>query len=240
MSADAGPTVVLVHGAFADASGWGDVITAVSDLGYRCLAPANPLRGIEPDAAYLRDHLSTIDGPVVLVGHSYGGAVITNAATGNAGVRALVYVCAYAPDEGERLAECDSLGGGTSQLGEHLTIRPYPGAPDGDGDAYIDLDVFHGMFCADVEDRVAAVMAATQRGIAASSLFTPSGPPAWRDLPCWYLVGAQDGAIPPPAQRVMASRMDARTTEIDSSHVAMISNPKVTADLVLAALQAVE
>jgi pimeloyl-ACP methyl ester carboxylesterase len=240
MSPEARPTVVLVHGAFADASGWADVITALGERGYRCLAPANPLRGIEPDAAYLRDFLSTIDGPVVLVGHSYGGAVISNAATGNVAVRALVYVCAYAPDEGERLADANTLGGGKSRLDEHLTIRPYPGAPEGDGDAYIDLDVFHELFCADVEDRVAAVMASTQRGVAASSLFTPSGPPAWRVLPCWYLVGAQDGAIPPAAQRAMAARMDAHVVEIDSSHVAMISNPEVTTDLVRAAVGAVE
>jgi pimeloyl-ACP methyl ester carboxylesterase len=240
MPSDATPTVVLVHGAFADASGWADVITAVTDLGYRCLAPANPLRGIEPDAAYLRDVLSTVEGPVVLVGHSYGGAVITNAATGNPAVKALVFVCAYAPDEGERLAEANTLGGDDSELGAHLTIRPYPGAPEGDGDAYIALDAFHRLFCADLEDGRAAVMAVSQRAVAASALFTPSGAPAWRDLPCWYLVGAQDGAIPPSAQRVMAARMDAGITEIDSSHVAMISNPKATTDVVLAALQSVE
>lgn len=128
------PTVVLVHGAFADASGWADTITSLTGLGYSCYAPANPLRGVAADGDYLRSFVATIPGPVVLAGHSYGGCVVTNASAGAGNVKALVYIAAYAPDEGETLSEAGALGGGSTDLTKHLLLRPYPGAPEGDAD----------------------------------------------------------------------------------------------------------
>lgn len=231
----AGPSIVLVHGAFADASGWNEVVTRLTELGLRCYAPANPLRGVAGDAEYVRSFVATIDGPVVLVGHSYGGCVITNTRAEN--VRALVYICAFAPDEGETLQETFGMGGGTTELGEHLVLRPYPGGPDGDADGYIEADHFHRLFCADVPADEAALMEAGQRGFALSALTTASGTPAWRSVPSWYLVGSSDSTIPPQAERAMAARAGATTVEIDSSHVAMISNPQAVVDLVLDAVK---
>jgi pimeloyl-ACP methyl ester carboxylesterase len=238
MATDAKPSIVLVHGAFADASGWTDVIRGLRARDYTCYAPANPLRGVISDGEYLRAFVATIDGPVVLVGHSYGGSVITNGSAGAENVTALVYIAAYAPDEGETLTDAGALDGGSNDLGEHLVLRPYPGAPEGDADAYIDPDHFHQQFCADVKDDLAQVMAVAQRGVAVSCLVTPSGVPGWRSIPSWYLVAAQDGAIPPTAERAMAARAGAHTVEIASSHVAMISHPAEVVDLILAAATA--
>ncbi len=229
------PAIVLIHGAFADASGWGDVVARLQALGFTCYAPANPLRGVISDGEYIRAYVSTIDGPVVLVGHSYGGSVITNASTGNANVKALVYVAAFAPEEGEALAAALALGDGSSDLAKHLVLRPYPGVPEGDADVYIDPAYFHELFCADVDAGRAVVMASSQRGFAASCLSTPSGTPGWRTIPSWYLVAADDATIPPEAERVMATRAGAHTIEVASSHVAMISYPVETADLIIAA-----
>lgn len=231
-------TVVLVHGAFADASGWAETIIKLTDLGYRCYAPANPLRGIAPDAEYLRSFLSTIDGPVVLAGHSYGGAVITNASTGNPNVMALVYIAAYAPDEGETLTQSGALGGGSTDLTKHLVLRPYPGAPKGDADGYIDPEFFQELFCADVDQHLAVTMGLGQRGVAVSGLGTPSGPAGWKSIPSWYMVAANDATIPPAAERAMAARAGAETVEVASSHVAMISHPQETTDLIVAATEA--
>lgn len=175
MSVDPKPTIVLVHGAFADASGWSAVYKSLTDLGYPCYAPANPLRGVAADGDYLRSFVSTIEGPVVLVGHSYGGCVITNAGTGAPNVRALVYIAAYAPDEAETLSDAGTLGGGSTELTNHLIARPYPGAPDGDADGYIDPEHFHALFCADIDSELAAFMAASQRGVALSGLIAYRG-----------------------------------------------------------------
>lgn len=224
------PTIVLVHGAFADASGWGGVITRLLADGYTVYAPPNHLRGIAADAAYVRDFVGTIDGPVVLVGHSYGGAVITNVAAPN--VVALVYVCAFALDEGESVGAATALGGEPVDLTQVVVVRPYPGAPPGTGDAYINPAIFHDVFCQDLPDDLAAIMAATQRPGALVSLGEPSGPPSWRTTPSWYLVGTQDRVIPPAAEHAMAARAGATTVEIDSSHVAMISHPDEVAALV--------
>ena len=165
MEPDAKPTIVLIHGAFADASGWSEVIQRLSALGYSAYAPANPLRGVISDGDYVRTFLSTIQGPVVLAGHSYGGSVITNASVGAPNVRALVYIAAYAPDEGETLAAAGALDGASNDLPGHLLVRPYPGMPDGDGDAYINPEFFHEQFCADLPDALAAVMAVSQRPV---------------------------------------------------------------------------
>ena len=232
-SDEAKPTVVLVHGAFADASGWSGVTKRLERAGYPVLSFANPLRSLAGDAEYLRAFLGTIEGEIVLVGHSYGGAVITNAATGNPDVEALVYIAAYALDEGETLGEATELGGGHSDLGEHLVVRPYPGAGEGDADGYIDPAFFHRLFAKDLPRSDARVLASAQRPLALSIFGTPSGPPAWASIPSWYLVAAKDKAIPPEAERAMAERAGAETVEINSSHAAMISNPEIVTDLIL-------
>lgn len=226
------PTIVLVHGAFADSSGWSTVAGRLLDAGYPVLAFSNPLRGPLADGAYLRDFLNAVEGPVVLVGHSYGGAVITNAATGNPNVKSLVYIAAYAPDEGERVAAANALGGGHTEVTDHLVIRPFPGASQGDADAYIDPAHFHRLFAQDLSAKTAQVMAATQRPGALAALVTPSGPPAWKTIPSWYLVANQDRIIPPEAERAMADRAGSTTVAIDSSHVAMMSHPRAVVNLI--------
>ena len=229
------PTIVLVHGAFADSSGWNDVIARLTKRGFPALAFSNPLRSPASDGEYLRQFLSTIPGPVVLVGHSYGGAVITNAATGNPNVKALVYVAAYAPAEGESVAAANELGGGHSVVTDHLVIRPYPGAPEGDADAFIDPTWFHRLFAPDLPRSITALMAVSQRPGALGALVSPSGAPAWKTIPSWYLVAKQDKIIPPQAEREMAERAGSTTVVIDSSHVAMMSHPKVVTKLILQA-----
>lgn len=235
MAAGRKPTIVLVHGAFADASGWSDVFHALTSRGYTVYAPANPLRGVAADGEYLRAFLSTIEGPVVLAGHSYGDCVITNASAGVPAVRALVYIAAYTPDEGETLTDAGTLGGGSTDLTKHLLLRPYPGAAEGDADGYIDPEYFHELFCADVDARLARFMAFGQRGVAVSGLVTPSGVPGWRTIPTWYMVAANDATIPPEAERAMAARAGAHTVEVASSHVAMISHPHEVTELIVAA-----
>ena len=236
MATDTKPTVVLVHGAFADASGWAAVIQRLSALGYTAYAPANPLRGVISDGESIRTFVSTIEGPVVLVGHSYGGSVITNASPGASNVTALVFIAAYAPEEGETLGAAGALDGASNDLAEHILARPYPGAPEGDADGYIDPAVFHHQFCADLPPDLAAVMAVSQRPVALSCLGTPSGPAGWKTLPSWFMVASQDNAIPPVAERAMAARAGSHTVEVDSSHVAFISHVDETVELILAAV----
>jgi pimeloyl-ACP methyl ester carboxylesterase len=238
LASDTKPTIVLVHGAFADASGWSAVFYALTAQGYTVYAPANPLRGVASDAPYIGKFITTIAGPVVLAGHSYGGCVITNASAGVEAVKGLVYVSAYAPEQGETLAAAGDLGGGSTELTKHLVVRPYPGAPEGDGDGYIDPAFFHEIFCADVDPELARFMAFAQRGVALSALGTPSGTPGWRTIPSWYMVAGNDGAIPPEAERAMAARAGAHTVEVASSHVAMISHPHEVTDLIVAAASA--
>jgi pimeloyl-ACP methyl ester carboxylesterase len=231
-SGAAKPTIVLVHGAFADSSGWNDVASRLMRDGYPVIAFSNPLRGPLADAEYLRQFLSTISGPVVLVGHSYGGAVITNAGTGNPNVKSLVYIAAYALAAGESLAQANTLGGGHTDLPDHLVFRPYPGAAPGDADAYIDPAWVPILFAQDLPKSTARVLGATQRPAAVSSLFTPSGAPAWETIPSWYLVARQDRTIPPEAERAMAARAGSTTVEINSSHVAMMSHPSTVVSLI--------
>ncbi|MEU4295567.1 alpha/beta hydrolase [Kribbella sp. NPDC026596] len=226
------PTVVLVHGAFADSSGWNAVAGRLLDAGYPVLAFSNPLRGPLADGAYLRDFLATIEGPIVLVGHSYGGAVITNAATGNPNVKSLVYVTAYAPDEGESVAAANTLGGGHTEVTDHLVLRPFPGAAQGDADAYIDPAHYHRLFAQDLPQATTRIMAVTQRPGALAALVTPSGPPAWKTIPSWYLVANQDRIIPPEAERAMAARASSTVVQINSSHVAMMSHPDIVVKLI--------
>ena len=219
------PTIVLVHGAFADSSGWSVVAAGLQAQGYPVLAFANPLRGVQYDSAYLRSVLDTIPGPIVLVAHSYGGAVITNASTGDPDIRSLVYLAAYALDEGETVQQANALGGGQTDLGAHLIIRPFPGAAPGDADATIDPAYFRELFAQDLPRAVTATMAAAQRPAALAAFGTPSGVPGWKSIPTWYMVAKQDRTIPPVAERAMAARAGSTTVEVNSSHVPMLSQP---------------
>lgn len=233
------PTIVLVHGAFADASGWNDVVHRLLCDGYPVIAPANPLRGIPSDSAYLASVLATVEGPTVLVGHSYGGVVITNAATGNANVKALVYIAAFAPDENETVGYLQNQFPGTKLGQPQLDLRPIT-LPDGKPsyDGYVKKAVFREIFAGDLPPATTAVMAATQRPANVESLHQLSGPPAWKTIPSWFLVARDDQLIPAAAQRHMAKRAGSRVVEVRSSHVAMMSKPAQTASLILAAAKA--
>jgi pimeloyl-ACP methyl ester carboxylesterase len=232
------PTVVLVHGAFADASGWNDVIDSLDRQGYPVIAPANPLRGVSADAAYMRAVLAEIKGPIVLVGHSYGGVVITNAATGNPNVKALVYVAAFAPDLGDTVESLGKLGTGGGIGPATLDLRPYPAPPGFPPlEGYIKLDVFHDIFAADLPRKQARIMSLSQRPAALATLGEPSGPPAWKAIPSWYLVPTRDRAIGTDVLLAMAARIHPRKTVqvTGASHVVMISRPNVTTDLIVKA-----
>jgi len=234
------PTIVLVHGGWADSSGWNAEIERLQRDGYPVIAPANPLRGLSSDAAYIRSVLQTITGPVVLVGHSYGGAVITNAAVGVANVKALVYVAAFAPDQGESLLGLVTMNPGTHITPDALLERPYPLPGGGTGsDLYIKEAVFRDAFAGDLPLSTTRLMQATQRPFSAAAFGEPSGTPAWKTIPSWYLVASEDHAIPPVTERFMAKRANAYTTEVAASHVPMISRPKATTDLILKAAKSI-
>jgi pimeloyl-ACP methyl ester carboxylesterase len=230
------PTVVLVHGAFADASGWSDVVERLQKQGYPVIAPANPLRGLASDTAYIRELIDEIDGPVVIAAHSYGGAVVTNAAVGAPNVKALVYIAAFAPAEGESLFRLLSMNPGSRLAPDKLIFRHHPGGVEG----YVHPDAFREVFAQDLPKKETAVMAATQRPGDSTTLQDESGTPAWQTIPSWYLVAGEDHLIPPATQRFMAERAGAITVEVDSSHVAMISQPKAAADLIMEAAAATD
>jgi pimeloyl-ACP methyl ester carboxylesterase len=232
-------TVVLVHGAFADASGWKGVIERLQTRGVPVVAPANPLRGIALDSAYIAKKLDEIPGHVVAVGHSYGGAVITNAATNAKNVIGLVYIAAFAPDEGERLATIEA-GSKDSVLSTALVAHKYPTANglDSATEFAIDPAKFRHAFAADVPAPDAAVMAATQRPVAELAFSEQSGVPAWKSLPAWAVVPSGDKAAGADVLRAMANRAGARITEVDGSHVIMISQPQIVADVILEAIGA--
>jgi pimeloyl-ACP methyl ester carboxylesterase len=233
------PTVVLVHGAFADASSWSGVATRLIHSGYPVIAPAIPMRDLAQDAAYLSSVLATIDGPIILVGHSYGGAVITDAATGNPKVKALVYIAGFALDNGESLA--DISGAYTnSDLGTNLQTRQYPLADGSSGtDLYINPVVFRDVFARDVATATTAVMAVTQRPLSLAAFASSSSVPAWQTIPTWYMVATKDRAIDPAAERFMASRASAHTLEVKSSHAVLVSHPNTVAGFIASAADAV-
>jgi pimeloyl-ACP methyl ester carboxylesterase len=219
-------TIVLEHGAFADASSWNEVLKRLHRAGYPVVAAANPLRGPGSDAGYLRSVLDRIEGPVVLVGHSYGGTVISDAAAGQEDkVKALVYIAAFLPDAGETsLGLSNQFPGST--LGNAVEAVPYtlPGGAAG-ADLYIKADKFRGQFAADVSRDQAALMAATQRPIAAAALEEKSTKAAWKTIPSWSLIATQDYNIPPAAQRFMSQRAGAHTVEVKASHAVSVSRP---------------
>ena len=233
------PTIVLVHGAWADGSSWSGVVRRLQADGYPVVVPGNPLRGIGTDAASLAAVLRTISGPVVLVGHSYGGAVISNAAAGDPAVKALVFVDAFVPDLGETVLQLAIAQPGSCLGGDPTKVFDLvPAAPNGDVDVYIKRDLYPGCFASDIPHADAVVLAATQRAVALSALGSPSGVPAWRTLPSWYVVGTADRVIPPAEQRIMATRAHARITEVDGSHPSMIGHPDAVTDVIRAAATA--
>ncbi|MFC9788861.1 alpha/beta fold hydrolase [Rhodococcus sp. NPDC127528] len=234
------PTVVLVHGAFADVTSWDGVAADLRGRGYPVVVPDNPLRGPAYDAAAIEKTLAGISGPVVLVGHSYGGAVITN--THNPNVKSLVYVAAFAPAQGEPVAlALDPIRFPGSQLlppALQMKIVDDAHAIGGKNlDAYIADAWFHKVFAPDVSDATAATMLAHQKSLAVWANLEPSGPAAWSSTPSWYLVSANDTVIPPAAQRFMAGRIGAHTSEVQASHVALVSQPAVVADVIARAAE---
>jgi pimeloyl-ACP methyl ester carboxylesterase len=231
------PTVALVHGAFADSSGWGGVVERLLAAGVPVTAVSNPLRGIRADTAYVASALGQIPGPVLAVGHSYGGAVITNAGALPGNVVGLVYVSAFAPDEGEKLIEIEN-GSTDSVLDTALVERQYPAGPDGQtvGEFSIDPAKFHEVFAADLPAGQAALMAATQRPVSALGFVEPNGPPAWRTLPSWAVVSTGDRAAGADVVRSMAHRAGAVVTEAEGSHVLFVSRPEVVVEVILQAL----
>ena len=235
---DTTPTVVLVHGAFADASGFAGIIRILRGEGVEVRAPANPLRGLAMDADAIARYTTSIDGPIVLVGHSYGGAVISQAAPSVKDVRGLVFLSAFAPDEGESCASVQEPFP-PALLASTLMPSPYdaPGAAGGP-DFFIKIADFHETFCADLPDDVAASMAVSQRPLSAAAFTENATAAGWKSIPSWFLVSEKDNAIPPDAERFMAERMNATTESVDGSHAAFIAHPDVAAALVLKAVAA--
>ena len=241
-STDTAPlTVVLVHGAFADSSSWNGVVERLQAAGMKVTAAPNPLRGIVHDSAYVESFIKQIPGPVLAVGHSYGGAVISNAATGAENVVGLVYVAAFAPDEGERLGEATPTSR-DSVLMSALVPLQYPTGNGGETavEFAIDPDKLHEVFAADLPAEQAAVMAATQRPVAELGFSEPSGTPAWKSLPSWTVLATPDLAAGSDLVRSMAERAGATITEVEGSHVIMISRPDVVADVIQTAAAAVD
>jgi pimeloyl-ACP methyl ester carboxylesterase len=233
------PTIVLVHGAWADASSWNAVASHLQNEGYTVLAPTNLLRRVSIDSPYIASFLAQrTSGPVVLAGHSYGGFVITNAATGRGDVRALVYVDAFVPDEGDTVAEIISGSGSALDVPDPtsvLDVAGYPDAPEGDAEAFLKPDTVHNSFAQDLSETDRWLIAAGQRPLTLSAYTTPSVTAAWKTLPSWAVVGTEDRVIPPETQRRMAERAGATITDVAASHVSMISKPEAAIDAILAA-----
>jgi len=216
-------TIILVHGGWADGSSWGKVITILKNAGHRVIAVQLPLHNSADDIATVKRAIELAGGPVLLVGHSYGGFVITNAAYNNPNVTGLVYVAAFAPDEGE-------------SLGTFVTPAMLPPGIlilDSAGMSYINPDMFHDAFAQDVNMTEADIMAIAQKPFNQSIFAEPSGPPAWKQLKTWYQVSDSDHMIPPDTQRMFAQRMNATTISIDTSHASYVAHPDEIAQLIL-------
>jgi pimeloyl-ACP methyl ester carboxylesterase len=235
------PTIVLVHGAWADASSWDGVTKRLQRQGYHVMAPANPLRGTLSDSAYIASVLASVQEPIVLVAHSYGGAVITNAATGNPNVKALVYVAAFIPDAGEVGADLLKFPGSMIVLpgsGAEPTVtpRPFPGGID----FYVNPEPFRKIFAADLPPDKTALMAAEQRPLALAAFTDASGSPAWKTIPAWALVATHDNTIGTANTRFMARRAaPSHTVEIEASHAVLVSHPDAVVDLIHQALRGI-
>jgi pimeloyl-ACP methyl ester carboxylesterase len=237
------PTIVLVHGAWADASSWDGVIPLLEGRGYTVDVAPNPLRGLTYDTSYLKDYLASIPGPVVLVGHSYGGAVITDAATGDANVKALVYDDAYIPAAGENISALSSaqsaLAPASTDPGSVFKLVKYPDPPTANVvDTYLLPGVVTADFAPDVSPAEQDLLTATQSPTSLAALAQPSSAPAWKTVPSWDVIGRQDKIIPEAAQLTMAHRAGSHITEIDSSHVSLISHPVSVAAVIVKAAQA--
>ena len=234
------PTVVLVHGAFADGSSWNGVIERLQQQGYTVVAPANPLRGVTADSAYIASVVQQIAGPVLLVGHSYGGAVITNAATAAPNVVGLVYVAAFAPDEGERLGDV-TASSKDAILNTALVPLQYPTGQGAETAVEFGINptLAQPVFAADVPAPQAALIAATQRPVAERAFSDVSGPAAWKRLPSWAVVATEDKAAGTDVVRAMAQRAGADIVEVAGSHVIMISQPDAVTNQILKAIRAV-
>jgi pimeloyl-ACP methyl ester carboxylesterase len=228
---DSKPTIVLVHGAFAESSSWNGVLNQLIPKGYPTVAVANPLRGVKSDADYVASVLQNIEGSIVLVGHSYGGAVITNAVKDNENVKALVYVAAFAPDASETAVELSGRYPGSTLA---PTLAPLIDLPDGGKDLYIQQDKFRAQFAADVPVNDAQLMASTQRPITEAALNEASGVPAWKSVPSWFIYGDRDLNIPAAALSFMAERANSNETVVvnGASHVVMVSHPDAVAAVI--------
>ncbi|MHC8322474.1 alpha/beta fold hydrolase [Pseudomonas sp. GB2N2] len=237
LAAPVKPTIVLVHGAFADSSSWNGVVKILEKDGYPVIAASNPLRSLKGDAQSVSDVVEGIKTPVVLVGHSYGGPVISEAGYGKTNVKALVFVAAVAPEAGESTADLANRFPGNT-LGP--TLAPPVELADGGKDLYIQQDKFHDQFAADVSKADARLMAATQRPVTVAALNEASSEPAWKTIPSWFVYGDQDKNIPAKAQAFMAERAHSKQTVVvkGASHVVMVSNPKVVASLIETAANA--
>jgi pimeloyl-ACP methyl ester carboxylesterase len=237
------PTIVLVHGDWADASSWNEVIAPLQDRGFNVVAPPNTLRGPSEDAPYLASFLESISGPIVLVAHSYGGFVTTNAATGNPNVKALVYIDAFAPDEGETALDLLMT---THSCVSDSALNPVP--YDGGVDLYLKWEAnpeatppyagFLDCFANGVDAQTARLLFAGQRPAAAQQFVDPSGPPAWKDIESWSLIGTLDNVIPPDLQEMMSQRAGAHITRIRAGHLSMISHPRSVIRVILSAVEA--
>jgi pimeloyl-ACP methyl ester carboxylesterase len=239
-SAGPKPSIVLVHGAWADSSSWNAVVTRLQHDGYTVYVPPNPLLGLSYDSAFLRDFLRTISGPIILVGHSYGGAVITNAATGDKQVKALVYVDAFAPAKGQTLGQLVSAHPGSCVLpAANVIAQPYPGAPAGAVDVYIKQSVFPSCMANGLPNAEALALAATQRPLTSIALSQKSGVPAWKTIPSWAVIGTADHAIPPAELLAMAKRAHAHITLAHGApHLSMVYAPGLVTRVILEAVHA--
>jgi len=233
------PTIILVHGAFADSSSWNDVVDRLTNEGYPTIAVANPLRGLEADAEYLRSVFDHVGGPIVVAGHSYGGSVLSQAAADHPDVKALVYLASFQPDVGESAGELAAKFPG-GELGNNLAPVPFPTPDGGTGtDLYIKQETFGAAFAADLPSDVTARMAVTQRPIASTALEDKATKAAWKTIPSWSLIAKQDLAIPLESQRYMSERAGSHTSEVDASHAITVSRPAETAAVIIEAARSV-
>lgn len=237
---DSRPTIVLVHGAWAEGSSWSGEVSRLQARGFDVQVAPQPNRGPSIDSGYLKDFLSTIEGPIVLAAHSYGGFVVSDAATGNDNVKALVFVDAFAPDKGETLEQLTAGSG--SILEPALTdptsvfkLVPFPGAPEGAVDAYVLPKIFINGFANGLPRRQAEVLAVSQSALATNALGEPATEPAWKTKPVWAVIGTEDRVIPPARQEEMMERAGADITRIDAGHLGLISHPDQVTRVILEA-----